>query len=365
MAQVINSNIASLNAQRNLNGSANALSTSLQRLSSGLRINSAKDDAAGLAISERFTAQIRGLNQAARNANDGISLAQTAEGALSVVSNNLQRIRELSVQSANATNSTTDRAALQAEVAQLKSEIDRVANTTNFNGVNMLDGTFNQQQFQVGANANQTITMSSISSAKTSDMGTSYLATSTGAAVSAAAFVNGDVAINGISVGVSSVGAAAGQTADSAWAKAVAINATSGTNVTAVANATSVTGAAMTPAATAGAITINGINTSTVNTTVSGSGSRAAVVSAINAISAATGVVAADSGADASGVTLTAADGRNVVVALGGTLTAAASGLTAATTRSTLTLTSTSSAGITMGGDPPALVICAASSSSR
>ncbi len=351
MAQVINSNIASMNAQRNLNANGSALATSLQRLSSGLRINSAKDDAAGLAISERFTSQIRGLNQAVRNANDGISLAQTAEGALGTVSDNLQRIRELAVQSANGTNSSTDRAALQQEVGQLKSEIDRVATATDFNGVKLLDGTFNNQQFQVGSSANQTISMSSITSAKTGDMGMSYLASSTGGAVSAAALVAGDVAINGVSVGVSTAGSAAGQTADSAWAKAVAINAASGTNVTAVANATSVTGAAMTPAATAGAITINGINTTSVSTLgVTGSADRASVISAINAISAATGVIATDSGADGTGVSLAAADGRNVTVALGGTLTAASSGLTAATTRSTITVTSTSSSGITMGG---------------
>src|SRR3954447_16309936 len=137
MPQTINTNIASLNAQRNLNMSQSSLATSLQRLSSGLRINSAKDDAAGLAISSRFTAQIKGLNQAARNANDGISLAQTAEGALGVISDNLQRIRELAVQSANATNSASDRASLQQEVSQLTAEIDRVATQTNFNGTNL------------------------------------------------------------------------------------------------------------------------------------------------------------------------------------------------------------------------------------
>ena len=140
--QVINTNVMSLNAQRNLTTSQSSLATSLQRLSSGLRINSAKDDAAGLAISERFSSQIRGLDQAQRNANDGISLAQTAEGALAQVTNNLQRIRELAVQSANATNSSTDRTALQAEVDQLLSEIDRVANQTEFNGVKLLDGSF-------------------------------------------------------------------------------------------------------------------------------------------------------------------------------------------------------------------------------
>src|SRR5918999_2806564 len=139
MPQVINTNVMSLNAQRNLSTSGSQLATALQRLSSGLRINSAKDDAAGLAISERFTTQIRGLNQAVRNANDGISLSQTAEGALGEIGNNLQRIRELAVQSRNATNSDSDRAALNAEAQQLKDEIERVASQTSFNGVKLLD----------------------------------------------------------------------------------------------------------------------------------------------------------------------------------------------------------------------------------
>src|SRR3954468_7956747 len=156
MPQIINTNIASLNAQRNLNASQNSLATSLQRLSSGLRINSAKDDAAGLAIASRFSAQINGLNQAARNANDGISLAQTAEGSLGVISDNLQRIRELAVQSRNATNSAPHRAALNTEAQQLKAEIDRVATTTSFNGVKLLDGSFTNQSFQVGANVGET-----------------------------------------------------------------------------------------------------------------------------------------------------------------------------------------------------------------
>ena len=158
MTQVINTNIASLNAQRNLSTSSGSLATSLQRLSSGLRINSATDDAAGLAISERMTSQIRGANQAARNANDGISLAQTAEGALGSAGDLLQRIRVLAVQSANASNSTQDRQALQNEVTQLTQELDRIATTTNFNGKNLFDGTFGTAQFQVGANAFQTIT---------------------------------------------------------------------------------------------------------------------------------------------------------------------------------------------------------------
>ncbi|GAB3537643.1 flagellin [Noviherbaspirillum agri] len=171
MAAVINTNISSLNAQRNLTTSQSALSTSIQRLSSGLRINSAKDDAAGLAISERMTTQIRGLNQAARNANDGISLAQTAEGALGEIGNNLQRIRELAVQSRNATNSTEDRAKLQKEVDQLKSEIDRVANDTSFNGIKLLDGSFTSQAFQVGANQGQTISITGIADANKDALG--------------------------------------------------------------------------------------------------------------------------------------------------------------------------------------------------
>lgn len=160
MPQIINTNIASLNAQRNLNASQGEANTALERLSSGLRINSAKDDAAGLAISERFTAQVKGLNQAVRNANDGISLAQVAEGALAESTDILQRIRELSIQSANSTNSATDRRALQSEVNQLKQELERIAQTTEFNGLKLLDGTFQAQTFQVGANENQNISVS-------------------------------------------------------------------------------------------------------------------------------------------------------------------------------------------------------------
>lgn len=157
MASVINTNIASLNSQRNLTTSQGSLSTSLQRLSSGLRINSAKDDAAGLAISDRMSSQIRGMTQATRNANDGVSLAQTAEGALSSSGDILQRIRELAVQSSNATNSASDRQALQTEVGQLASELNRIAQTTTFNGQALLDGTMGTATFQVGADANQTI----------------------------------------------------------------------------------------------------------------------------------------------------------------------------------------------------------------
>lgn len=158
MSQVINTNVPSLNAQRNLATSSASLTTSLQRLSSGLRINSAKDDAAGLAISERFTSQIRGMDQAKRNANDGVSLAQTGEGALGQMGDILQRVRELAVQSANATNTTNDRLAINSEVTQLVSELDRFATSTEFNGQKLFDGSFTAATYQVGANTNQTIT---------------------------------------------------------------------------------------------------------------------------------------------------------------------------------------------------------------
>src|ERR1043166_8184146 len=203
MAQVINTNLASLNAQRNLNSSQSALSTSLERLSSGLRIKSAKDDAAGLAISQRFTAQIRGGDQAARNANDAISLSQTAEGDLVQISSNLQRLRELAVQSVNATNSTTDRAALQSEVTQLISEIDRVASNSKFNVVRQIDSTFVAQQVQVGANAGQTITVSSINSARSAALGASYSASRTSTTVTGTALSSGDLILNGVTVGAS------------------------------------------------------------------------------------------------------------------------------------------------------------------
>src|SRR5690349_6579325 len=171
MALVINTNVMSLNAQRNLSTSGSQLATSLQRLSSGLRINSAKDDAAGLAISSRMTTQINGLNQAVRNANDGISLAQTTESALQEVTNNLQRIRELAVQSANATNSDSDRAALDAEVQQRLAEIERIAGQTSFNGRKVLDGSFGNATFQVGANVGETISVGLNTSMRTSAIG--------------------------------------------------------------------------------------------------------------------------------------------------------------------------------------------------
>ena len=203
----INTNVASLNAQRNLMTSQASLGMSIQRLSSGLRVNSAKDDAAGLGIADRMNAQVKGLTVAARNASDGISLSQTAEGALGKVGDMLQRMRELAVQSSNATNTQTDRNSLDAEVTQLKAEINRVATQTSFNGVKLLDGSFSGANFQVGANAGETINVASITNAQTAVLGgTVNVATTSASAAGmtgfATATVAGGVLINGVDIGV-------------------------------------------------------------------------------------------------------------------------------------------------------------------
>ena len=362
MASVINTNIASLNAQRNLSTSQSALATSLQRLSSGLRINSAKDDAAGMAIASRMTSQINGLNQAARNANDGISLAQTAEGSLNAISDNLQRMRELAVQSVNATNSSSDRVTIDAEVQQLSAEIDRVAQNTSFNGVKVLDGTFSAQNFQVGANAGETIQISSIASARTSAMGASISASITGSTLTgAASFGNGDMTLQ-VGANIFSVGAAVngtnGKTDKSAYAIANAINTVS-SGVTATANASTVADAAAPTggaAADAGTFTINGALI-TVSAGQLGAGSDLAnMMSDINAGFATSGVLASDNGA--GHIKLTAADGRNITVtAVTGTISAAKVGIadavaaTAGTTYGSVSLSSASS--FTIAGANP------------
>ena len=333
MSMMINTNQNSLTAQNNASRSQTALSTAITRLSSGLRINSAADDAAGLAISDRMTTQIRGLNQAARNANDGISLAQTADGALSSISDNLQRIRELSVQSVNSTNSSSDRASLQLEVSQLQSEIDRVATQTQFNGTNLLDGSFTQKAFQVGANVGQTITVAAIASSRTSALGVYQGYTVANAAIGT---------VNNVATGLSvTVGAGAsvslGSVAVDAKAIAGAINSGNVAGLSASANSTAVAGVASAAAGTVAGnaiYTVNGIAISIAGLTGAGNlaANRASAVAAINAQSAATGVVATDTGA-ATGVSLAAADGRNVSLgyAAGGftTSTAADFGLSA------------------------------------
>ncbi|WP_291588243.1 flagellin [Comamonas sp. UBA7528] len=250
MAMTINTNVVSINAQRNLGLSGNSLSTSMQRLSSGLRVNSAKDDAAGLAISERMSTQVRGLTVAARNANDGISLAQTAEGALGKVGDMLQRMRDLAVQSSNATNSASDREALQAELSQLRDEVDRVAKTTTFNGAKLLDGSFTGGVFQVGANSGDNITVGALSNTKVAELGNSIYgsgataATSTdalqtilagSATVTAADVTLGIVGANSSTVHTVTIKADANMTKEQALGKTVeAINSkTADTGVTA------------------------------------------------------------------------------------------------------------------------------------
>lgn len=318
MPQIINSNVASLNAQRNLNTSQNSLNTSLTRLSSGLRINSAKDDAAGLAISERMTSQIRGLNQAVRNANDGISLSQTAEGALGEIGNNLQRIRELAVQSANASNSASDRASLQAEASQLSAEVTRVASQTQFNGLNLLDGSFLNQSFQVGANANQTINIASIGDARSTALG-SHTLTTNGTAMGTATASAAALAANGVAVEAGltlannkgttgNISYAAG---DDAKTIAAAIN-TAASSIGISATATnSATIGSLSGTGTV-ALTLNG---STVSTTITDTADLSGLASAINGLQSSTGVTASfASPTNKSVITLSTADGRDIVL---------------------------------------------------
>jgi flagellin len=316
MALTINTNVASLNAQRNLGASQADLNKSMQRLSSGLRINSAKDDAAGLGISDRMTSQIRGLNQAARNANDGISLAQTAEGALQESTNILQRMRELAVQSANDTNTSADRASLQAEVGQLISELDRIADNTTFNNKQLLDGSLSSAVFHVGANADQTIELS-VGDARASSLGSNATTDSTGGSVvTATGFTAiGSFAINGTTISVTDDGESNADGDSSALALANAVNAKSATTgVSAVANATTVN---------LGAVAADGDGFSGANfkinnvnievSSVAADDGNGSVAAAINAVSNQTGVTAALNSSNE--MVLTAEDGRNIDLA--------------------------------------------------
>jgi flagellin len=321
MGLTINTNVMSLNAQRNLGKSQSALATSMTRLSSGLRINSAKDDAAGLAISDRMTSQIRGLNQAVRNANDGISLAQTAEGAMQESTNILQRMRELSVQSANASNSGADRQALQAEVNQLKSEMNRIAETTTFNGINILDGSFTAAKFQVGANANETISVNvdsmaagslgrysvSESNATTANEGTGAASTAAAGAPTVSTIGAQTITVSG-NAGSKDVAIAEGDTA-----KAVAALVNEQTATTGV------------EAKATNSLTMGNLSTSgTMSFTLQGSGGSATTISAavttadlsnltqaINNASGTTGVTAEGVGAS---IVLSLSDGGNILI---------------------------------------------------
>ncbi len=318
MAQVINTNVASLNAQRQLSRSSNAQATTMERLSSGLRINSAKDDAAGLAISDRMTSQIRGLDQAARNANDGISLAQTAEGALQESTNILQRMRELSVQSANDTNTASDRANLQKEVTQLQEELNRIANTTTFNGKTLLDGSFSGQEFHVGAEANQSISVN-ISSATTEALGNESFTSDK----SADTTISGAKAglVNNVSAQTLSVQGSLGKeditvgVGDSAKSIADAINTNSeGTGVT----ATGITTAQLHSLGEEGAISFdlfgqNENDAATVTANIANKDDLTDLASAINEQSGKTGITATLTD-DKKGVNLKNTAGYDVTI---------------------------------------------------
>ena len=284
MAQIINTNILSLTAQRNLNRNQSNMAVSMQRLSSGLRINSAKDDAAGLAISERFTTQIRGLNQAIRNANDGVSFAQTAEGALSTVGDSLQRIRELSVQSINDTNSSSDRQALNNEVSQLIAEINRVSSSTQFNGQNILDGSLSTLTFQVGANQNQTISVTGVDS-RGAALGAAY---DTGTAIlSSAITAMTDITLNGIAVDLTtSTTVSDVVTAINNGYASHGVQALRDTTITTAA----LTVAAVTSTAVPSTVTLNGVTVSFSNVTGADATSIAAQ---LNNFTTQTGVTAA------------------------------------------------------------------------
>ena len=325
MSTSINTNISALAAQSSLRKTGLAQDTAMERLSTGIRINNAKDDAAGLAISTRMTANIRGIAAAIRNANDGISLTQTAEGSLSVIGDNLQRIRELAVQSANASNTTSDRVALNAEATQLVAEIDRVASNTTFNGIKLLDGTYKDQTLQVGAgnDANDRLTLS-ISSAKTNSLGIGQssgfaITRAQGSAVTAKALTAGDLSINGVQVGSTvSDGVSSINSTGSGIAKASAINAVSAlTGVTASVSATSVTGVVATDftAIVDGSVKINGVSIGAIEASSNAVDRGNQVTAAINAKSGQTGVTATSTPAGV--ISLSAVDGRNINVVTG------------------------------------------------
>ena len=320
MSTSINTNISAMAAQSSLRKTSLTQDTAMERLSTGVRINNAKDDAAGLAITTRMTANIRGMAAAIRNSNDGISLTQTAEGSLSAIQDNLQRIRELSVQSANSGNSTSDRGSLNLEAQQLISEIDRVATSASFNGSKLLDGSFKDQSFQVGAgnDAADRITIS-IANAKAASLGTigattTSTASSTALTTGSGALLAGDVAIKGFAISASvSDGISYADSSSSAIAKANAINASSAlTGITAKAEATTKTSGAITgtTSVAAGTLTINGVDIGSLEAAANATGRANQLVAAINAVSAQTGVTATKDSSDR--VVMTAADGRNI-----------------------------------------------------
>lgn len=339
MAQVVNTNVMSLNAQRQLNKSQLMQNTAMERLSSGLRINSAKDDAAGLSISTGMSSQIRGLNQAVRNANDGVSMAQTAEGSMDEMTNILQRMRELSVQAANDTNSDSNRASIQIEIDQLYSELDRIAETTSFNGINLLDGSNKSTSLQIGSEANQSLSFS-IEAVTTTDLNlnaVSGLGELNGGRVNAGTLANSQVSINGVNLtGITSI---AGSQA--AALTATMINVKTGlTGVTASAYNT-VSGTAGQTGGTSG-LTINGAAINSVGTS-GGTSSMTDLVDTINRDVA--GVTAT---LDSSGALQLANDTGNAIV-VGGTV--AGSGLVADTYEGFVSLNAADGSAISLNGD--------------
>ena len=283
MSQIINTNVMSLNAQRNLATSSGELSVSLQRLSSGLRINGAKDDAAGLAISQRFTAQIRGLSTAIRNAGDAVSLTQTAEGALGSVTSNLQRMRELAVQASNGTNSQADRDALNAEYTQLRSEVQRVADQTVFEGLKLLDGSFSGVNFQVGANVGEVITIQSLANVSTGALGGTFsrveVSVGAGSMTSfATAIAAGGLTINGTSVGAIAAAGSAQERAGQLVSAINAVSATTGVGASydaATGNYTLTSGAAITVGGGSATVALSGFASGSLGTPVSTTGMNA------------------------------------------------------------------------------------------
>ncbi len=370
---VINSNISALKAQSSMATNQVQMSRTMERLSTGVRINSAKDDAAGLAISNRMTTDIRGFGVAVRNANDGISLTQTAEGHLAQITDNLQRIRELAVQSANATNSSADRKVINLESTQLVAEIDRIATDSKFNNISILDGTFTSKQFQLGTdNASSARMTMSIGSAKAGALGvgsgSSYATSVAGAAVGATALASGALSINGYTTGAAAAdGVSYADSSASGIAVAAAINAISGSSgVTATVAATGLAGTTVTGFGTviaAGDVLINGVDIGAIAAGATAANRGAQVSAAINAVTAQTGVTATFA-ATTGVVALSAADGRNITVTTTAAATAAATGLgsggaTTLTTRSVVSLASTGSAGITVAGSTAASLTAA------
>ena len=375
---VINSNISAHNAQSSLAKNQVQLSQSMQRLSTGVRINSAKDDAAGLAISNRMTTDIRGFGVAIRNANDGISLAQTAEGHLSQITDNLQRIRELAVQSANGSNSASDRTAIDIESDQIVAEIERLATNSKFNNISLLDGTFTDKSFQISSDNGSSARISmSIASAKAGTLGVgsgSSYATSVvaGATTGTVALANGALSLNGYTTGASVAdGVSYVDDDSSAISIATAINAISASSgVTASVAATTTTGTTVTGHATAIAaadVIINGVDIGAIAAGATAVARGGQVAAAINAVTSQTGVTASFS-TSTGAVALAAADGRNITVTTTANGAAATTGLgsggaTTVTTNSKVTLSSTGSAGITVASSTAAALTAAGLSS--